>query len=103
MIAADPLSEGAPPPVTGGSWVDGPTLLLPPTATVLPLCGVDDSTAAGNGSDEDASILGKTYVASAFDEAVIEELKENRAADIIDETEVLVTAGSANSKNTSGN
>ena len=79
------------------------TMRMTTTATTAPMIASNDSTVAGNGSDEDASILSKTYVASTLDEAVIEVFKENRAADVIDETEVLVTAGSANSKNTSGN
>ena len=33
MIAPDPFPERTLTPVTGGSWVDGLTLLLPPTDT----------------------------------------------------------------------
>ena len=77
MIAQDPLPEGVPPPVLGGSWVDGPILLLPPTATELLLCGVDDFTAIGSCSDEDercdnATVLGETVLASTSDEATTE-------------------------------
>ena len=41
MIAADPLPERV-----------RPTLLPPPTAITVLLCGVDDSTAIGSFSDE---------------------------------------------------
>ena len=95
MIASDPLPEGLSPPVTGGSWIDGPTVLLPSTATGLPLCGVDviDSPVAGSCSAEDerwgnAPVLGETFMAATSDEAPTEVLRESGATDVIGETEV---------------
>ena len=95
MITSDPLPKGEP---TEGGWVDGPTWLLPPTATAsgLLLCwGVDESTAIGSWPDEDgkwgnATVLGETLavVATATDERTAE----------FDETEVLVTSDTAQCK-----
>ena len=96
MIAQDPLPEGVPPPVLGGSWVDGPILLLPPTATELLLSGLDDSTAIGSLSEEDekwdiAAVLCEILVATVIDEleiAATEVLGESGADNVIDDTEV---------------
>ena len=104
MIAQDPLPEGPPPPVLGGSWVDAPTLLLPPTAAGMLLCGVDDTTAIGCCSDEDgewgsATVLGKTLVivATATDDSTAE-FDETTAEFDDTDREVLVTSGTAQSK-----
>ena len=88
MIASDPLPEGAPSPVTGGSWVDGPTLLLPPTNLALLLGDVENSPAAGSWYDEDEicdniTVLGETFVATVTDETATMQVFE----DVIDETE----------------
>ena len=95
MIAADPLPERM-----------RPTLLPPLTATTVLLCRVDDSTAIGSCSDEDekwnkSTVLGVTLVANFSDETAADVLRESGAVDVSDETEVLVTSGTAQRKYTS--
>ena len=98
MIASDPLPEGAPSPVTGGSWVDGPTLLLPPTNLALLLGDMENSPAAGSWCDEDeicdnVTVLGEPFMASTSDEAPTEILGGSGATDVIGEIEVDNSSG----------
>ena len=71
---------------------------------------MDESTAIGSCSDDDGerdnvAVLGKTLVATVTDETAVDILRESEAYDVVDETaadtdetEVLVTSGTAQSK-----
>ena len=66
---------------------------------------MDDSTAIGSSSGEDekwdiAAVLGETLVATVTDDTAENILRESGAVDVIDETEVLVASGTAQSKKT---
>ena len=66
---------------------------------------MDDSTAIGSFSGEDekwdiAAVLREILATTVTDETAENILKESGAVDVIDETEVLVASGTAQSKKT---